>query len=248
MSYLDFFSKDCLRYIPSSRLSQKKVLVVGCGNGGDCAPFVEAQEVHGIDICDDIGQNFIHDKVQYFQESAESMNRESNYYDLVFSVATLEHIHNLEAAFAEILRVTKLGGLIYCVAAPLWNSYEGHHTYGVFPEFPWIHLRLSPEELIHYIEAREDIGSYTYIGNSTSIEKSKIQDLVSFIFSDYFNRISAETYLRIADSLDISYCIRNDIWHEGQALLTSDILKELQAKGFSQEELLSVSHTFVAIK
>jgi hypothetical protein len=54
--------------------------------------------------------------------------------------------------------------------------------------------------------------------------------------------------LRIANSLDISYCIRNDIWHEGQALLTSDILKELQAKGFSQEELLSVSHTFVAIK
>lgn len=30
--------------------------------------------------------------------------------------------------------------------------------------------------------------------------------------------------------------------------LNSPILKELQAKGFSQEELLSVSHTFVAIK
>jgi hypothetical protein len=76
----------------------------------------------------------------------------------------------------------------------------------------------------------------------------KIESAFSFIFSDYFNRISAETYLRIANSLDISYCIRNDIWHEGKALLTSDILKELQAKGFSQEELLSVSHTFVAIK
>jgi SAM-dependent methyltransferase len=238
MSYLNYFANNCLKYIPPSRLATKKILVVGCGNGQDCSPFTEAKEVHGLDICENIGQSFVHEKVSYYDESAESMQRESDFYDLVFSVATLEHIHNLEAAFSEIYRVTKPGGLIYSVASPLWNAYEGHHMYGLFSEFPWIHLRLSPPEIIQYIEkTKKDIGDY-----------KKAENLVDFMFSEYFNRRLATEYLKISSELKISYLIRNDIWQDGETFLTPDILEELTQKGLNKEEILSVSHTYVAIK
>lgn len=257
MDYLNYFANDCLKYIPHHRLANKKVLVVGCGNGVDCSPFVEAAEIHGLDICDNIGQNFIHEKVSYYKESAESMQRESDFYDLVFSVATLEHVHNLESAFSEIFRVTKPGGLIYCAAAPLWNSYEGHHIYGLFPEFPWIHLRLSSSELVQYIEKYKDnLGIYGQFneklewGELLQQDKmtSQAKNLVDFIFSDYFNRRNAVDYLKIAGELNISYLIRNDIWQDGEKLLSPEVFEELTVKGFTKEELLSVSHTYVAIK
>ena len=95
MDYLNYFANDCLRYIPSHKLTDKKVLVVGCNDGRDCRFFTEAAVVHGLDVCEDIGQGLTHEKVSYFQESAESTTRPDNYYDLVFSVATMEHIPNI---------------------------------------------------------------------------------------------------------------------------------------------------------
>jgi hypothetical protein len=92
MEYLNYFANDCLKYIPYSKLATQKVLVIGCRNGHDCSPFTEEKEVHGLDICENIGQSFIHKKVSYYDESAELIQRESDFYDLVFSIATLEQV------------------------------------------------------------------------------------------------------------------------------------------------------------
>jgi SAM-dependent methyltransferase len=262
MEYLSHFTKDCFKYFSSSKLANKNVLIVGCGNGQDCADFIECQVIHGLDICENIGHSFSHPKVSYYRESAESMLRPSDFYDLVFSVATLEHIHNLEAVFSEILRVTKPGGLIYCASAPLWNSYQGHHLnyYGLFSEFPWIHLRLSQSEMLQYIREYKqvsDLQSWIDLLEQENLLSAplKINDLNSyaenvanFVFSDYFNRQPASQYLKTAEVLDVSYRLRNDLWQDGETLLTPDILRELTEKGFSQDELLAVSHTYVAIK
>lgn len=260
MDYLNYFANDCLRYIPSHKLRDKKVLVVGCNNGRDCRFFLEAAVVHGLDVCEDIGQGLTHEKVSYFQESAESTTRPDNYYDLVFSVATMEHIPNIEAAFSEIWRVTKPGGLIYCVAAPLWNSYEGHHQYGLFADYPWIHLRLSKDDIFLYLQKHkqlEDLKPLVAILEQeglllTSLESENqeiyAKNLADFMFSDYFNFLPSNRYIETALSLDVSYVIRNDIWQDGEQYLTDAILAELNSKGYSKDEVLSVSHTYVAIK
>lgn len=262
MKYLSYFTKDCFKYFSSSKLPQKKILVVGCGNGQDCADFIECQVVHGLDICNNLGHSFSHPKVSYYRESAESMLRSSDFYDLVFSVATLEHIHNLEAAFSEIRRVTKPGGLIYCASAPLWNSYQGHHLnyYGLFSEFPWIHLRLSQSEMLQYIREHKQVSDLqSWIDllqqeNLLSVPlkindlNSYAENIANFVFSDYFNRQPASQYIKVAEVLDVSYRLRNDVWKDGEALLTHDILRELTEKGFQKDELLAVSHTYVAIK
>jgi SAM-dependent methyltransferase len=219
--------------MPGQKLTDKKVLVVGCNDGRDCRFFLEAAVVHGLDVCEDIGQSLTHEKVSYFQESAESMKRPDNYYDLVFSVATMEHIPNIEAAYSEICRVTKPGGLIYCVAAPLWNSYEGHHQFGLFADYPWIHLRLSKDDILLYLQKHK----HPYANN-----------LVEFMFSDYFNFMPSSRYVEAALSLNVSSVIRNEIWQDGEQYLTDDILADLNSKGYSKDEVLSTSHTYIAIK
>jgi SAM-dependent methyltransferase len=235
MDYLNYFTNDCLKYAPRHKLSSKKILVIGCNDGRDCKFFLDAAEVHGIDICQEIGSSVIHDKIVYFRESAESMTRPDNDYDIVFSVATMEHIHNIELAFSEIVRVTKLGGLIYCVASPLWNSYDGHHQFGVFSDYPWIHLRLSKDEIVSYLQRH-------------SKALNEAEGIVNFMFSDYFNFHPSTRYLKACEDLDVSYVIRNDLWHQGEQFLTDKILEELTIKGYEKDEILAIAHIYVAVK
>jgi hypothetical protein len=98
----------------------------------------------------------------------------------------------------------------------------------------WIDL-LEQENLLSVPLKINDLNSYA-------------ENVANFVFSDYFNRHPASQYIKIAEVLDVSYRLRNDIWQDGEALLTNDILRELIEKGFQQDELLAVSHTYVAIK
>ncbi|AIE73334.1 MULTISPECIES: bifunctional 2-polyprenyl-6-hydroxyphenol methylase/3-demethylubiquinol 3-O-methyltransferase UbiG [unclassified Synechocystis] len=262
MGYVNYFAKDCLQQLPWQKISQRGVLIVGCGKGLDCAEFTDFGWVHGVDVCRDLGRDFSHPKVTYFRESAEAMERQSDCYDLVFSVATLEHIHDLLSAFREIYRVTKSGGLIYTVAAPLWNSAEGHHLkyLGLFSEFPWIHLRLSPTEIKNYIYANKtavDLQDWIDILQQEQLLSvplvdgdlvSYAENLVNFLSSDYFNRLPASCYINGASQLPVNKLIRNELWQDGETLLTPDVLIELISKGFTKKELLAVSHNYVAVK
>jgi SAM-dependent methyltransferase len=262
MGYVNDFAQQCRQQFPWSEVSHRRVLVVGCGKGWDCGEFIEFGEVHGLDCCRDLGRDFTHPKVTYFKESAEAMSRPDNFYDLVFSVATLEHIHDLPAAFGEIYRVTKPGGLIYTVAAPLWHSAEGHHLnyLGLFSEFPWIHLRLSPWELRDYIcthktlaqlqgwidiLTQEDLLTVPLVAGEIG---SYADNLVAFLGSDYFNQLPPQAYETAAGRLPVQRLICNTFWQDGAAWLTPEILTTLSAKGFTKDDLLSVSHTYGAIK
>lgn len=236
-SYQSEFVNDFANYVPS--FVEKKVLVVGCGNGIDCSFFINfgADIVHGIDITPAIGSSFQHPKVKYFQDSAEKMPFETGFYDYVYSVAVMEHIPHIDFAFTEMVRVCKTDGMIYCVAAPLWNSREGHHLFGLFPDYPWIHLRLSKEQILQYS-----------ILHNISRENSNIKDDIDFMFSDYFNFLSAQNYLDICSKLPVSKIITNELWLESEEYLNEDIFTELKTLGYSKKELLGVSHKFIAQK
>ena len=95
----------------------RKVLVAGCGRGKDCAYFVQlgAAAVHGIDPIEEVGADYRHPRVQYFRASAEAMPVSSGSYDLVFCF--MDHVRDIEAALAEMARVTRPAGLIYGVAS-----------------------------------------------------------------------------------------------------------------------------------
>jgi SAM-dependent methyltransferase len=224
-------------YVPT--FVNKKVLVIGCGSGKDCSYFVDAGAslVNGLDIVDNIGCGFKHEKVKYFSDSAENMPFENNLYDYVYSVATMEHIHEIDKAFSEMVRVTKPGGIVYCFACPLWNSREGHHKFNLFPQYPWIHLRLSKEQIKEYCSKNNIINpNYDIVYD------------IEFMFSDYFNFLPSARYIEVCSKLPVSEIIKNTLYRDSEIFLTDEVFQELNRIGYSKEELLSNAHEFIAKK
>lgn len=81
------------------------------------------------------------------------MDLPNNSFDMVFCFATMVHVPDIGKGFSEMARVTKPGGVLYSVAAPLWNSPYGHHKPELFqPRYPWIHLLLDREAICELCE------------------------------------------------------------------------------------------------
>lgn len=220
----------------------RKVLVVGCNTGLDCKTFVDlgASTVDGLDIDVNTGCDFSHERVQYFRASAEKMPFQMETYDLVFSFATLEHVPNVTLAFQEMARVTKPGGLIYSIASPLWNSKYGHHFPQYFSSSPWIHLRCDQASILNYLE-----------DNKIPIDDANIDSntVAEYIFQpENFNRTCSSKYLKSCSDLVNLNFLKNDVDVD---VLTPELKPyhdECVSLGFKSEDLLSVTHTLIAIK
>lgn len=236
MGYREQFFEECRGV--SGAFTGKSVLVAGCGPGLDCVPFAEAgASVTGLDICEDIGREFSHPAIRYHRASMEGCGLETGRYDVVFSIATMEHVQKIEAAYCEAVRLARPGGLIYVLAAPLWNSRRGHHLDCLNP-FPWIHLRRSPEEIAALAER-----------HGITHEGRPMREVVEWLFgSDYFNRSPSSRYTDACRELPVSQTLRNDLWLDGAEELTPAIHSELQSLGYSETDLLATSHTLIAIK
>jgi SAM-dependent methyltransferase len=232
MNYREQFLNECRSY--AGDLKGLSVLVVGCGRGLDCMPFTqEGAVVTGLDICEDIGSAF--PKARYCRASIEDSGLPGDQFDLVFCVATMERVYGIERAFAEIVRLVRPGGLVYSVAAPLWNSRRGHQMDRLNP-FPWIHLRMSRVQIIELAKRR----GITHNGIA-------MQDAVEYLFnSKALNRAPASRYVEACRRLPVTETQRNDLWQDGAEELTAEIAQEL--KHYSREELLATSHTLVARK
>ena len=72
-------------------------------------------------------------------------------FDLVYSVSTLEHIHDPAEALSETARVLRPGGLAYHGVDP-WFSPQGGHSLCTL-DIPWGHARLTPAEFARYVTA-----------------------------------------------------------------------------------------------
>jgi SAM-dependent methyltransferase len=99
-------------------------------------------------------------------------------YDVVYSTNCFEHVDDIAAAFGEVYRVLKPGGILFTIFSPIWSGPVGHHTWvwdgdtpltfqqGVFPD--WHHLACTESELRPYLETKyepelvEKILGYVY--------------------------------------------------------------------------------------
>lgn len=220
----------------------KRVLVVGCNTGLDCKTFVDAgaKSVHGLDIDEQIGRDYQNSRVKYFRASAEKMPFRDATYDLVFSFATMEHVPDVAAAFREMGRVTKPGGLIYCLASPLWNSRYGHHFPQYFADVPWIHLRADQQAVEDYL-VTNDV--------QIAVENIDAPYVAKYMFTpEYFNRTASTEYLRACEQLTDFEPLRNALDLEPAESIAPDVLADLETRGYTRDELLAVTHTFIARK
>jgi SAM-dependent methyltransferase len=217
----------------------KRVLVVGCNRGDDCRMFASmgAAEVHGLDVIEDVGADF--PGPTYHRMSAEEIELPDARFDLVFAVATLEHVPRVDLAFAEMARVTAPGGVVYSVAAPLWNSSQGHHKADLFADHPWVHLRFDRDGVLELCH-REGIASP---------DGQSIEEHVDYMLDPrFFNRVPARAYVEACEALADVELVRNDLALDEPAALTPELEAELRKAGYPREELLASAHTLVARK
>lgn len=215
----------------------KKVLVIGCNRGEDCRMFVdmEAGEVTGVDVLDEIGVNFSHPRVGYVTASVESIPFPDGVFDFVFAYATLEHVRGVDAALREMCRVCASGGVIYSAASPLWNSRQGPHWGNTFDGMPWIHLRRD----LQFIQAYNSSERLLYNGREISIHE------ISYWLDDrFFSKRFAREYLAAGWNVPNVEVIKNELEFESEDALTDDVYTELAALGYSKLELLALTHIF----
>jgi SAM-dependent methyltransferase len=219
----------------------KRVLVVGANRGEDCRHFVEmgAAEVHGLDVIAEIGADFAHPKVHYHRVGIEANGLPNGHFDLVFSMATMEHVPDIEAGFAEMARLVARGGLVYSVAAPLWQSPYGHHM-SCFEGHPWVHLVHDNAEALKAYAAAEGIAGE---------RGHNLDGIAAYIFDpENFNRRPGREYDRACAGLVDIAVQRNELVLEAEVLLNHPLGQQALAKGYSRKDLLAVQHRLIATK
>ena len=243
--YVQYHVHQAARHLTDAR--GKRVLVVGCNQGREVSLFLDAgaREVWGIDVIDDVGVDYPREGARYLQMSAEAMDLEDGMFEIVFCLATMEHISRPEAAFPEISRVTAPEGFLYVLSAPLWHSRQGHHKGDIFDvgRYPWIHLRFDAEVLKEMCEDGE-------IDYPSSVEDIALH-IDYMMSSEHFNKRPARDYVRICSELEELVIERNDLDLEPESvleLLPADDRTRLIDQVGAAIELRAATHALVAWK
>jgi ubiquinone/menaquinone biosynthesis C-methylase UbiE len=168
------------RVIP---LESSQVLDFGCGEGLMAKGLARfAREVHGVDVMlEFLG---LEERLKKTFRSTHRLPRVSlrlvglgeplpypdGMFDGVFAWSVFEHVAEIGAALAEIVRVLRPGGAFFLQIAPLYCSPHGGHLWGILDE-PWIHLRLHHEELFRRIRNSSGIQATQHQLSTIQLQK-----------------------------------------------------------------------------
>jgi SAM-dependent methyltransferase len=176
--------------------------------------------------------------------SVEEMSFADDRFDVVFCVATMEHVARPDLGFAEIGRVVAPFGLAYVCSTPLWHSRQGHHKADIFDvdDYPWLHLRYSADELKRMcadgqIALTRDVDADPHIDYMLDVAN--------------MNQLPARAYVAAASALERMVVERNELELEDEAVLglvDADSLRDLEVRGIDQVELRALTHHYVGWK
>lgn len=113
------------QYIEPYLKSSNAVLDVACGTGYGSKFLVEHNAVvYGVDISNEVINFATHryPEIQFIQSSADNLPFEDNFFDVIVSVETVEHIHDDISFLKEVHRVLKPNGKILLTTP--------HHGFG----------------------------------------------------------------------------------------------------------------------
>jgi SAM-dependent methyltransferase len=212
-----------LKQVPSIR--GKRVLDVGCSDGLACDLLLNEQPaaVTGIDIMETVGCAYRNPRLSYAKMDASSLQFDDQSFDLAYSIATLEHCRDPYAVLQEMKRVTRKGGCVYVQAAPLYFSPFGHHMFGYFDDYPWIHLRMSIEGILQHCHSRKiDQKIQRALGRSA-------EDYVrSMMNADHVNGLTYQEY-RLTEFLELPdiEVLGFSRSREGENLISQQVIGEL---------------------
>ena len=159
-------------------------------------------------------------------------------FDLVYSFATMEHVPDIAAGYAEMARLLKPGGVLYSMASPLWYSPYGHHM-GCFQGHPWVHVAFDHEGVLDYARA-----------NGIDGERGRsLEHIVNYMLDQrHFNKTPAAEYVAALQGLPRITLLENELLREDEALLSHPVARQALALGYTPDQLLPVTHRVIAGK
>lgn len=141
-------------------LDEAVLLDFGCGQGLMAKGMARyARQVHGVDIIpvfDQLEDRFertfgapgLFPSVELrLVRPGAPLPYENGMFDAVYAWSVFEHVANVPFALTQIHRTIRPGGALLLQISPLYYSAQGGHLWNILDE-PWIHLRLSREELL----------------------------------------------------------------------------------------------------
>jgi len=132
-------------------VSNKRVLEIGCGEGGNLLPFIERNcKVHGVDLAQDKisnGQEYLHEYISNKQCKLEAIDifdtTIDTKFDIIFYRDVIEHIPDHKALLQLSKKLLNSGGIILVIFPPWQNPFGGHQQMlqsKVLSKIPYIHL------------------------------------------------------------------------------------------------------------
>ena len=117
-----------------------RVLNVGCGTGGfNAAAAAAGARVVGVDAdADAIAICALRRGagLGFTRAAGEALPFSAGAFDLVHCFSVIEHVASVEATVAEMVRVTRPGGVIYVHTPNAWSWWEGHYKVFWAPFLP----------------------------------------------------------------------------------------------------------------
>jgi SAM-dependent methyltransferase len=192
-----------------------------------------ARRVTGIDIMQTTGCNYPDERIDYRVMDATRLECSDRSFDLVYSIATFEHLPQPQATLGEMRRALRVGGFGYVQAGPLFYSPFGHHMFAYFGDQPWIHLRWSKAQIAEH-------------ASKAGIAK-RIQEDLGLSTKEYLGQMLSKDHINGLKLLDYgldAFCSRSDVrvvkYHvskEGEDLLTDALRAEIRIKGIRADRL-----------
>jgi SAM-dependent methyltransferase len=167
----------------------------------------------------------------FYLENIEDLPEEYyNQYDLIFSIATFEHIHKLPLALDKMFLALKPGGKLFSMFSPIWSAYDGHHLpemvdkqgkkfhFGESPIPPWGHLLMSPPEMYSHLCQFTDKETANlmvyYIYHSPHINRLFTEDYLAYINQSSF--VNEKIDLIFTNPIDLKIKSRLEQFHPGK--------------------------------
>ncbi len=131
------YQKDLLDRLPIYIDVQNKIILeIGAENANTLYELEKQGMQYGIGInnwlwehkADNVSK--VTDRIVLAHGDINALPIEDESFDLIISIASFEHILNLENALQEMYRLLKPGGFIFTIFAPIWSNPEvGHHLW-----------------------------------------------------------------------------------------------------------------------
>jgi ubiquinone/menaquinone biosynthesis C-methylase UbiE len=127
LAYRERILNKILQYV--SLTDQKKIIDIGCGDGGDCELLSKnVKEIVGIDV--EFNSKWTKTKsakIAFNVADVCNLPFPDESFELVFEKDVLHHVEDKIKASKEIFRITKTGGYIICIEGNRYNPIFYFH-------------------------------------------------------------------------------------------------------------------------